>query len=95
MPTFNKADMLNCCAGHHDFSDDSDECHVCGHKQEPLDPRARWTGQADGGLYLTLSGDGRPERSRLILKPATLAEAGAAKQAASAALLVAGYAVSG
>ncbi len=33
MPTFNKIDMLNCAAGHHDFSDDSDQCHVCGHTQ--------------------------------------------------------------
>lgn len=32
MPTYNRVDMLNCAAGHHDFSDDSDECHVCGHK---------------------------------------------------------------
>lgn len=31
MPTYNKVDMLNCAAGHHDFSDDSDECRVCGH----------------------------------------------------------------
>lgn len=30
MPTMNRVDMLNCAAGHHDFSDDASECHVCG-----------------------------------------------------------------
>lgn len=30
MPTMNRIDMLNCAAGHHDFSDDASECHVCG-----------------------------------------------------------------
>ena len=30
MPTMNRVDMLNCAAGHHDFSDDANECHVCG-----------------------------------------------------------------
>lgn len=29
-PTFNRVDMLNCAAGHHDFSDDASECRVCG-----------------------------------------------------------------
>lgn len=33
MATMNKIDMLNCAAGHHDFSDDADECHVCGCKE--------------------------------------------------------------
>lgn len=30
MPTYNKVDMLNCCQGLHDFSDDAVECRVCG-----------------------------------------------------------------
>lgn len=30
MPTYNKTDMLNCCRGWHDFSDDATECRVCG-----------------------------------------------------------------
>lgn len=30
MPTFSKVDMMNCCRGWHDFSDDATECHVCG-----------------------------------------------------------------
>lgn len=30
MPTMNRVDMMNCAAGHHDFSDDASECHVCG-----------------------------------------------------------------
>jgi len=95
MPTFNKIDMLNCAGGHHDFSDDSDECHVCGHAQAPLpDPRAEWRMKLDG-MHLTLSGDGQSERTRLVCSPRTLAEAGAAKEAATAALLLAGYRVSG
>lgn len=35
MPTMNKVDLLDCAAGHHNFSDDSSECHVCGHSEEP------------------------------------------------------------
>ena len=41
MPTMNRVDMLNCAAGHHDFSDDASECHVCGHGEAasaPADP---------------------------------------------------------
>lgn len=30
MPTMNKIDLLDCAAGHHNFSDDASECHVCG-----------------------------------------------------------------
>jgi hypothetical protein len=44
MPTFNKVDMMNCAAGHHDFSDDASECHVCGHKE------AEASAPADDGL---------------------------------------------
>lgn len=42
MPTFNKVDMMNCAAGHHDFSDDASECHVCGF----ADAEASWPATA-------------------------------------------------
>lgn len=38
MPTMNRVDMLNCAAGHHDFSDDASECHVCGYEEVDADP---------------------------------------------------------
>lgn len=39
MPTMNRVDMMNCAAGHHDFSDDSDECHVCGYEEADADEK--------------------------------------------------------
>lgn len=38
MPTFNKTDMLDCCQGLHDFSDDAAECRVCGEAAEESVP---------------------------------------------------------
>jgi hypothetical protein len=47
------------------------------------------------GLAVTISGDGRPERSRLITPPLSAPEMVAAKVSAAAALLLAGYVVAG
>lgn len=47
MPTMNRVDMLNCAAGHHDFSDDASECNVCGlpdlDASMPAPPDDGWT----------------------------------------------------
>lgn len=46
MPTMNKVDLLDCAAGHHDFSDDAAACHVCGHTEDAAGmphPAGLWT----------------------------------------------------
>lgn len=68
-PTLNRVDMLDCAAGHHDFSDDASECHVCGRTQAeasaPASNRDPWERR---GTAIFTEGNGKPGGAQLVIE---------------------------
>lgn len=49
-PTYNTGDMMNCCRGDHDFSDEAPICRVCGVEEEAAPVAATTTPSAAATL---------------------------------------------